>query len=371
MDLSNLNEKNMALGCKYCIKGEKLVLYITGLCEESCYYCPLSEKRKKKDVIFANEKQINSVEEAIEEAHLCGSKGVGITGGNPLLRIERTVEYLKALKEEFGGNFHAHLYTTPKFVSEKNLKLLKDADLDEIRLHSSKLFNDFENFDKIEFLEKLKLCKNYIKDVGVEIPGIPNFEKEILDLAFEIDKICVKFLNINELEYSETNYQSLIDRGFSEKDDTTSRISGSFETAKYVIDNFKGKLIIHFCPSSLKDSVQMKNRLINRARNVAKPYEEITEEGLLLKGTINFKDLKDVSEVLEVLKENDVEFELLNDRLLLNPEILEDLIDHLKENNFDFKFSAYISEYYPTSDKLEVERIPLVTKKPNLKLKKK
>jgi hypothetical protein len=115
----------------------------------------------------------------------------------------------------------------------------------------------------------------------------------------------------------------------------------------------------------------MKNRLINRARNVAKPYEEITEEGLLLKGTINFKDLKDVSEVLEVLKENDVEFELLNDRLLLNPEILEDLIDHLKENNFDFKFSAYISEYYPTSDKLEVERIPLVTKKPNLKLKKK
>ena len=52
-----------------------------------------------------------------------------------------------------------------------------------------------------------------------EIPGIPNFEKEILDLAFELDKISVKFLNINELEYSETNYQSLIDKGFSEKDD--------------------------------------------------------------------------------------------------------------------------------------------------------
>ena len=71
---------------------------------------------------------------------------------------------------------------------------------------------------------------------------------------------------------------------------------------------------------------------------------------------INFKELNDVSEVIEILKENDIEYELLDDRLFLNPEILDDLIDQLKENDFDFKFSAYISEYYPTSDKLEVER---------------
>lgn len=370
MDLTNLNE-NIALGCKYCIKGEKLVLFITGLCEESCYYCPLSEKRKDKDVIYANERKIDSIEEAIDEAKLCGSKGVGITGGNPLLRMDRTIEYLNALKNEFGSDFHAHLYTTPKFIDENKLKMLKDAGLDEIRLHPSKLFKNAENFEMEEFLEKLSLCKKYIKDVGIEIPGIPKSEKIILDLAEKADEIGAKFININELEYSETNYLNLKDKKFKEKDDVSSGIFGSEKTALNVIKKFKGKLVIHYCPSSLKDSVQMKNRLINRAKNVAKPYEEITDEGLLLKGIIIFKKIEEISEIIEILKGNEAEFEISDEKLFLNPEILEDLIEQLKETDFEFNFSAYISEYYPTADKLEVERIPLVTKKPKLKLKKK
>ncbi|ABR54415.1 Radical SAM domain protein [Methanococcus vannielii SB] len=370
----NLNEKNMALGCKYCIKGEKLVLYITGLCEESCYYCPLSENRKGKDVIYANERKINSVEEAILESKLCGSKGVGITGGNPLLRIERTAKYLKALKNEFGSNFHAHLYTTPTFINENNLKILKDANLDEIRLHPSKLFEnckEFKEFNTKEFLEKLILCKKYINDVGIEIPGIPKFEEEILKLASDVEKIGVNFLNINELEYSETNYLLLKERKFKEKDDVSSGILGSEKTALNVLKKFKGNLKIHYCPSSLKDGVQMKNRLINRAKNVAKPYEIITEEGLLIKGIILFKKIEDISNIIETLEKNNENFEILDEKIYLNSKALENLIENLKKENFKFNFSAYISEYYPTSDKLEVERIPLVTKKPNIKLKKK
>ena len=92
------NFDKLPKGCRQCVRGEKLVLFITGICNNNCYYCPLSEKRKNKDVIYANERLINSIEEAIEEAKLCSSKGVGITGGNPLLKIDRTVKFLKALK---------------------------------------------------------------------------------------------------------------------------------------------------------------------------------------------------------------------------------------------------------------------------------
>jgi pyruvate formate-lyase activating enzyme-like uncharacterized protein len=349
-------------GCKQCVKGEKLVLFITGICNNNCYYCPLSEKRKNKDVIYANERLITTVEEAIEEAKLCSSKGVGITGGNPLLKINRTVKFLKALKNEF-DNFHAHLYTTPETINEENLKLLKDAGLDEIRLHPTKIFNYGYDEEYIKLLcEKLSLCNKYIEDVGVEIPAIPNMEDEILKLAEAIDGIA-KFMNINELEFSEENYYELEKRGFMPKDDVSNAIAGSEETALKVIKEFKGDLFINYCPSVLKDAIQMRNRLINRAKNVAKPYEVITEDGLLLRGIMIFDNEDDLKEMAEILEENEIEFEIIDKNIYLNPFILEDIIEEMKRQRFPITFSAYISEVYPTADALEVERIPLITKK--------
>ncbi|AEH06200.1 radical SAM protein [Methanothermococcus okinawensis] len=387
------NIKNLPVGCQYCIRGEKLVLFITGLCGENCFYCPVSENRKEKDIIYANERKINSVEEAINEAHLCGSKGVGITGGNPLLKIERTCEYIGALKNEFNSNFHTHLYTTPTHLDEDKLKMLKNAGLDEIRLHPTKFFNiygkkDFDSEDfktyMDDFLNKLKLCMKYIKDVGVEIPVIPNMEEEIIYLAEELNRIGVKFLNINELEYSETNYNNLKHRGFKEKNDYASEILGSEETAKKVIDYFKEKkkvetekdesntinkfnLIIHYCPSALKDGIQMKNRLINRAKNTAKDYDIITNEGLILRGIISFNDLENIKDIIDILDYNELPYEVVNNNIYLNPYVLEDLIDELKNMDYNINFSAYISERYPTSDGLEVERTPLIVKKRSLK----
>ena len=380
------NIENLPVGCQHCIKGEKLVLFITGVCGENCFYCPVSENRKENDVIYANERKINSIEEAIDEAHLCGSRGVGITGGNPLLKIERTCEYLRALKNEFkDSNFHAHLYTTPTHLDEDKLKMLKEAGLDEIRLHPTKFFNKYskKDFDSDEFknymddfLNKLKLCMKYIKDVGVEIPAIPNYEEEIIYLTEELNKIGVKFLNMNELEYSETNYNILKQKGFTEKNDFASEILGSEETAQKVIKYFREKkekndnefkLIIHYCPSALKDGIQMKNRLINRAKNIAKDYDVITDEGLLLRGIISFKDLDDINEVIDILEYNEIPYEINSNKLYLNPYILEELINELKNIDYDINFSAYISERYPTSDGLEVERTPLIVKKRSLK----
>ncbi|ENN96447.1 radical SAM domain-containing protein [Methanocaldococcus villosus KIN24-T80] len=359
------NYNRLPEGCKYCIKGEKLVLFITGLCKNNCYYCPLSDKRRKKDVIYANERLINSVNEAIEEAKLCSSRGVGITGGDPLLKVDRTIKYLKALKNHF-KEFHSHLYTVPESITEEKLKLLSEY-LDEIRLHPTKIFNEGYDEEYIKFLlEKIELCKKYIKHVGVEIPSIPNMEKEILSLAYAIDGKA-DFMNINELEFSDTNYDELIKRGFEPKDDISNAIKGSEETALKVIKKFKGKMFIHYCPSVLKDAIQLKNRLINRAKNVAKPYEVITDEGLLLRGIMIFDKEKDMKEIIEILKDNEVEFEVKENKIYLNPFILEDLIKEMKRQRFPIKFSAYISEVYPTADALEVERIPLITKKLRLR----
>ena len=101
-------------GCKFCVKGEKLVLFITGICNRNCFYCPLSEQKKNKDVVYANEWETkpNQFDVIIKEAKLTNAKGAGITGGDPLLVCERTCSTIKKLKKAFGKKFHIHLYTS-------------------------------------------------------------------------------------------------------------------------------------------------------------------------------------------------------------------------------------------------------------------
>ena len=122
-------------GCQFCVRGEKLVLFSTGLCPRKCYFCPVSDQKFGHDVSFANERKISSREDVILESEAMDAKGAGITGGDPLMKIERTVAYIKQLKEKYVVKFHIHLYTSLNLVTEENLKLLYDAGLDEIRFH--------------------------------------------------------------------------------------------------------------------------------------------------------------------------------------------------------------------------------------------
>ena len=53
--------KDICRGCKDCIQGKKLVLFIGGKCNVNCWYCSLSELRKNSPVLWANEKKCKSI----------------------------------------------------------------------------------------------------------------------------------------------------------------------------------------------------------------------------------------------------------------------------------------------------------------------
>ena len=84
-----------------------------------------------------------------------------------------------------------------------------------------------------------------------------------------------------------TNAAALKKRGYILKEGTLAAVLESEEFAlKFIQSHAQSPVSIHFCPVSLKDSIQTRQRYLRRARIVKRPYEEVTGEGLLLKGII-------------------------------------------------------------------------------------
>ncbi len=293
-------------GCALCVQGKKLVLFITGICAQKCFYCPISEKKFGCDVVFANEYKIKNPKnpvELFEEAKLTEAKGAGITGGDPLANTERCSKYIKNLKQKFGKNFHIHLYTPLKLVSEEKLKKLYSAGLDEIRFHP--------DLDDEILWPRIKLASKYDWDIGVEIPVIPGYEKKIKKMTDFISG-KVQFINLNELEVSDTlaEHYKLSEKGFKTGFKTKNKISygvkGSEELAKKILKYASEKgLNAHYCTAKLKDSVQVTKRLKIRAKNIALPFDKPTEEGSIIRGCVYLRELVPSFQYSEVLKKTD------------------------------------------------------------------
>jgi len=284
----------MAKGCQHCVKGEKSVFFITGLCSNHCFYCPISDVKKNKDVVYINEWPTRDEKEIIKEIRLCKSKGVGITGGDPLVVEKRAVEWVKKLKKEFGKRFHVHLYTPLNIVDDKKLDELWKAGLDEIRFHPSLETN--KNWQKLEKALEHKW------DVGIEIPAMPGYEKITKELIDYIDlinhkgmKSKIKFINLNELEIADNKFNKLASMGYKTKDRLSYAVKGSEEMAFMLMGYIskKGyKLNVHYCTATLKDKVQMAKRIRKRAESIALPGDIITEQGTLIRGVVYLSSLK-------------------------------------------------------------------------------
>jgi len=371
----------LADGCRQCVLGRKLVVFVTGICPRNCFYCPLSEEKKNHDVIFANERQLvdeNETNALTQEAKACKSQGAGFTGGDPLARIERTCRYIKLLKKEFGKKFHIHLYTILESLTPERLNMLEDAGLDELRVHPD-IFNNM-HWKGIELLYH-RGKRKYTFDVGVEIPSIPGNEAETKKLIdYFIGKI--DFLNINELEISDTNSCELVDRKFHTKDKISYGVKGSQELAlkliKYVEKKYP-KANVHYCTCKLKDGVQLRERLKLRAGNTKKMFDIVTDDGTIIRGVIYLRNLKPdfgyktvLKNILPIEREKIIarlagiketlvkEFSMPKEmlmvdeqklRIITNIGVVEKLSKHLKSLNL----IPAIVEQYPTWDQMEVD----------------
>lgn len=261
------------LGCELCVEGDKTVIFITGVCHDNCYYCPISHSRRR-DVMYVDEERVEDIEDIVSYIEIVGGRGASITGGDPLLVIDRTSYVIKRLKESFGERFHIHLYTSGRYADLGSLRILDRAGLDEIRFHPVEK----------RYLEKIRLAvRETSMSVGVEIPVIPGEEERIKELILFLERIGAEFINLNELEVSEANREAILFRGFRVAEDGVS-VSGSRETALKILRWAREsgvRLKIHFCSSRLKDAVQTMRRFRRIASRVRLSYQRVEDDGLL------------------------------------------------------------------------------------------
>ncbi len=282
---------HMPEGCRLCIKGLKSVLFLTGRCGRECFYCPLSDQRKDSDGVWINETKASCDNDIISEIEKCGSKGAGITGGEPLSDIGRFCRYVRMLKERFGKGFHIHAYTSRTDLSKDDIKAMDDAGLDALRFH-------------IFGISSLKRISSFPKDnlrLAIEIPVIPGKEETTKRLIRASDSI-VDYINLNELEFSDTNFDRMSERGLSIRSEDDYAVQGSREMAETLME-YAGTccndLSVHFCTASTKYDFQYWNRMRRRAENISRPWEVITKQGLIKKGIIN----EDLGTIKDIVKE--------------------------------------------------------------------
>ncbi len=356
LPMASSHRGELSPACVQCAEGRKMVLFVTGICRFRCFYCPVSPVRNQKDVTYANERPVRSDEDVLAEARAISASGTGITGGDPLGAIDRVEHYVRLLKHEFGPEHNIHLYTHEP--NPEKLRRLARAGLDEVRLHIPHYLWGSLDGPGAAYRRVLEEAPAWGIRRGVEVPVLPEKETELVRLVRTLDRIGVDFVNLNELEFSETNETKMHERGYRLDVRNGWGVHGSRAVARRVVRTPGLKVPVHYCSSRFKDSVQLRQRLIRRAERTAPGFASRTEDGTVIYGIVETPKRENVARLAErvatlagLARETyRVDFE--RRRVELSETDLRRVATRLRA-------PAFVVEEYPTADALEVEREPV------------
>lgn len=265
--------KHISNGCKMCGDGLWSCLFITNICNGACFYCPTSQN---KDEIPSSQGMTFDTPEAYAEyVNYFKLKGVAISGGEPLLVFDRTLNYIKAIRDKGDSDIYIWMYTNGILIDEHKLRLLASAGLNEIRFDIGAT-----NYS----LDKIKLAKGIIKNISIEIPSIPE-ELEILkSLLPEMIKVGVSNLNLHQLRLTKHNAKKLLSREYTYVSDERPIVLESeiaaLELINYAREN-KLDIGINYCSFHYKNRFQKAGYRNQINRKLAASNNNISENGFI------------------------------------------------------------------------------------------
>jgi pyruvate formate-lyase activating enzyme-like uncharacterized protein len=261
----------MPRGCELCLLGAKSVVLITGLCPLSCFYCPVGADRLGRDVIYVNDVPASGDDDIVRVVRDYASEGAAITGGEPAAVADRVWRVARFLKREFGVDFHIHTYVHVLNLNDRRAGLIASSDVDEVRVHAV-------SAEQVRGRERyVRALSAAGKAVWVEVPALPGRGRQIAEAVSALAPY-VDFVNINELDVSESNVKRLAEMGYRV---ASARVPGSLEAARRIAGMVEG-VPVHICTARAKDVLQVGSRNFRHAMTVARPNEYVQDGGVIV-----------------------------------------------------------------------------------------
>ena len=191
-------------GCALCGQGTWSCLFINGICNARCFYCPSEQKDQVPPMTSSIE--FEHPKDYADYVRKFGIRGVAFSGGEPMINFNRVIRFLEVLGREVPDLAHTWMYTNGILVTSDSLKMLRDNGLKEIRFDLSAV--DYN-------LDSLKKALGIIPIVTVEIPAIPEDIERTQPLLKELWDLGVNFLNLHQIRCTRFNLPKLIRRGYT------------------------------------------------------------------------------------------------------------------------------------------------------------
>jgi pyruvate formate-lyase activating enzyme-like uncharacterized protein len=273
-------------GCRICEHGGWGCSWINARCTRNCFYCSSTHnptKCRDRNPRCKMGEFLNP-QDHVEYIKTLGIRGVGLSGGEPLLRFDVLVDHIKAIRRGVGESIYLWLYTNGDLVNPFILKKLKAVGLNEIRFDIAA-----QDYD----LTAVAMAREFIPTVTVEIPCVPDYLETLKLTLKELEEIGLDHLNLHQLRSSQYNYREFQKRNYHFiRNIWHAPIYESeicvLELMQYAVE--EGITVpINYCSKIYKDTFQTRNNRVSRARLFLKEHEDLTATGLIrhltLRGT--------------------------------------------------------------------------------------
>lgn len=202
-----------------------------------------------------------------------GFRGVSISGGEPLLTLDRTLLFLRKIRERFGAGMYVWLYTNGLLADRDTLCLLRDAGIDEIRFNIGA-----GNYR----LDPVLRAVGIIPRVTVEVPAVPEKEELLKERAREMALSGVDYLNLHQIRCTPYNGRHLAARNYTLLHGARVSVLESELAALRILADLRERgigLPVNYCSSVYRSRFQGAGAARRAAGIVRKPWEDVTEAG--------------------------------------------------------------------------------------------
>lgn len=258
-------------GCTLCGQGDWSCLFINGICNARCFYCPSAQQNK--GLPMTNALEFGNARDYADYVQRFSIQGVSFSGGEPFLTFDRVVTFLKTLRTRISSPLYIWMYTNGLLVTLDKLKLLRDHGLDEIRFDISA--NHYH-------LDTLKMAIGIIPRVTVEIPAIPEDRHQTQQTIQQLHEAGVNYLNLHQLRCTPFNRSRLTQRGYTFLHGPRATVLETELTAleliKYSLEQ-NIALPINYCSFTFRHQFQRAGAHKRNSRVIKAAHEDVTPTG--------------------------------------------------------------------------------------------